>query len=42
MTKYGAVRIFVTTVGNGGFSRAGEALRMAKPGVTNAINALEA
>ncbi|KZC80141.1 transcriptional regulator [Sphingobium yanoikuyae] len=36
------LRIFVAVVDNGSFSRAAEALRMARPGVTNAINALEA
>ena len=36
------LRVFVAVVDNGSFSRAAEALRMAKPGVTNAINALEA
>jgi LysR family transcriptional regulator for bpeEF and oprC len=35
------LRIFVSVVDNGSFSRAAEALRMARPGVTNAINALE-
>ena len=35
------LRIFVTVVDNGSFSRAAEALRMARPSVTNAINALE-
>lgn len=36
------LRVFVAVVDNGSFSRAAEALRMARPGVTNAINALEA
>lgn len=35
------LRIFVSVVDNGSFARAAEALRMARPGVTNAINALE-
>lgn len=35
------LRIFVSVVDNGSFSRAAEALRMARPGVSNAINALE-
>lgn len=35
------LRIFVAVAENGSFSRAAEALRMARPGVTNAINALE-
>ncbi|GAA3698795.1 putative multidrug efflux transcriptional regulator CeoR [Sphingomonas cynarae] len=34
--------VFVAVVDNGSFSRAAEALRMARPSVTNAINALEA
>lgn len=36
------LRIFVAVVDNGSFSRASEALRMARPGVTNTVNALEA
>lgn len=35
------LRIFVAVADNGSFSRAAEALRMARPGVTNAINMLE-
>ena len=35
------LRIFVAVVDNGSFSRAAEALRMARPGVTNAVNGLE-
>lgn len=35
------LRVFVAVVDNGSFSRAAEALRMARPGVTNAVNALE-
>lgn len=35
------LRIFVSVVDNGSFSRAAEALRMARPGVTKAINTLE-
>ena len=35
------LHVFVAVVDNGSFSRAAEALRMARPGVTNAVNALE-
>lgn len=35
------LRIFVTVVDSGSFARAAEALRMARPSVTNAISALE-
>ena len=35
------LRVFLAVVDNGSFSRAAEALRMARPGVTNAVNALE-
>lgn len=35
------LRIFVAVVDNGSFARAAEALLMARPSVTNAINALE-
>jgi LysR family transcriptional regulator, regulator for bpeEF and oprC len=35
------LRIFVAVVDRGSFSRAAEALRMARPSVTNAMNALE-
>ncbi|WP_419755983.1 LysR family transcriptional regulator [Brevundimonas sp.] len=35
------LQIFVAVVDNGGFARAAEALGMGRPGVTNAINALE-
>lgn len=35
------LRIFVAVVDNGSFSRAAEALRVARPSVTNAVNALE-
>lgn len=36
------LQIFVSVVDNGGFARAAEALGMGRPGVTNAVNALEA
>ncbi|MBB3612134.1 LysR family transcriptional regulator [Rhizobium sp. BK602] len=35
------LRIFVAVVDNGSFARAAEALRMARPGVTNAVRGLE-
>ncbi|WP_213979411.1 LysR substrate-binding domain-containing protein [Sphingomonas sp. dw_22] len=36
------LRIFVAVADNGSFARAAAALRMARPGVTNAVSALEA
>ncbi|MET0219807.1 MAG: LysR family transcriptional regulator [Tardiphaga sp.] len=41
MDIFQQLRIFVAVVDNGGFARAGEALHMGRPRITNAVSALE-